>query len=323
MSPSANGFSPYIRIPRAQWAGLKDDETIHVLDNDIDQLRALNEPLTLEEITQVYLPLSRLLNFYVTAAQELYAVADRFLRARITKVPFIIGIAGSVAVGKSTAARVLQRLLSLWANHPKVDLVTTDGFLYPNKVLEQKKLMNRKGFPESYDTRRLIQFLADIKSGEPRVAAPVYSHLQYDVVPGELQWIAHPDIVILEGINVLQGQYPRGRRAAEALSERQASFVSDFFDFSIYVDAEEGDIARWYVERFETLKQTAFRNPESYFHRFASLTREESEAKARQIWQEINKPNLEQNILPTRYRSKLILKKGPDHFVQEVWLRKL
>lgn len=315
MSPYEKEYSPYMQIEREDWAKLRDEGILHLLDQDIDSLGALNEPLTLEEITQIYLPLSRLMNFYVIGSQELHAVTDKFLHARITKVPFIIGIAGSVAVGKSTTSRVLRRLLSLWPGHPRVELVTTDGFLYPNTVLEQRGLLNRKGFPESYDTRRLIRFLADIKSGKPGVEAPVYSHLYYDVIRGEQHRIDHPDIVILEGINVLQ--------AGKQTEKESRVFVSDFFDFSIYVDAEASHIERWYIERFETLKTTAFRNPDSYFHRFAHLGHEESTREAKKIWHEINEPNLIKNILPTRNRAKLILKKGPDHFVREVWLRKL
>lgn len=308
-------YSPYLHIKRSEWSKLKDHDTQHLLYKDIDQLRALNEPLTPEEITQIYLPLSRLLNFYVKAIQQLHTVTDKFLHTRITKVPFIVGIAGSVAVGKSTTARVLQHLLSLWPEHPKVELVTTDGFLYPNKVLEQKGLMNRKGFPESYDARKLIRFLADIKSGIPKVEAPVYSHLYYDVQQDQERWVEHPDILILEGINVLQGGKQPGKLPTV--------FVSDFFDFSIYVDAEIAHIEHWYVERFEALKHTAFRDPKSYFHQFSALSEKESREMAKKIWKEINEPNLKENILPTRNRAKLILKKGPDHFVQEVWLRKL
>ncbi|TAM97428.1 MAG: type I pantothenate kinase [Chitinophagaceae bacterium] len=314
MKQGAANYTPYLHFSRAEWAKLKDDQLLHVLGNEIDSLRALNEPLTEEEIVQIYLPLSRLLTFYIAASQELYAVTDKFLHASIIKVPFIIGIAGSVAVGKSTTARVLKRLLSLWPGHPKVELVTTDGFLYSNKILDQRNLLERKGFPESYDARKLIRFLADLKSGKPKVLAPVYSHLYYDVVQ-EDHWIAQPDIVIIEGINVLQAGRPTDKTFRV--------FVSDFFDFSIYVDAAADHIERWYVERFETLKKTAFRDPASYFHRFANLSTEESVAMAKKIWSEINKPNLTENILPTRNRAKLILKKGPDHFVEEVWLRKL
>ncbi len=314
MKQGAANYTPYLHFSRAEWAKLKDDQLLHVLGNEIDSLRALNEPLTEEEIVQIYLPLSRLLTFYIAASQELYAVTDKFLHASIIKVPFIIGIAGSVAVGKSTTARVLKRLLSLWPGHPKVELVTTDGFLYSNKILEQRNLLERKGFPESYDARKLIRFLADLKSGKPKVLAPVYSHLYYDIVQ-EDHWIAQPDIVIIEGINVLQAGRPTDKTFRV--------FVSDFFDFSIYVDAAADHIERWYVERFETLKKTAFKDTASYFHRFANLSTEESVAMAKKIWSEINNPNLTENILPTRNRAKLILKKGPDHFVEEVWLRKL
>lgn len=322
MAQNAVNYTPYLHFQREAWARLKDDQLLHVLGNDIDSLRALNEPLTEEEIIQIYLPLSRLLTFYIKATEELYAVTDKFLHASITKVPFIIGIAGSVAVGKSTTARVLKRLLSLWPGHPKVELVTTDGFLYPNRVLEQKGLLNRKGFPESYNTRKLIRFLADLKSGKPKVSAPVYSHLYYDVMEGEEHWIERPDIIIFEGINVLQAAGHSLKRGGMQ-GKFSSVFVSDFFDFSIYVDAEVSHIERWYVERFETLKRTAFKDPASYFHRFAKLSPEESKAMAKEIWHEINEPNLIENILPTRNRATLILKKGPDHFVEEVWLRKL
>ncbi|HEY0609355.1 MAG TPA: type I pantothenate kinase [Chitinophaga sp.] len=306
-------YSPYITISREEWAKRRDDAVIN-FENDLHKLQGLNEPLTSEEILQVYLPLSRLLNLHVTAAQQLHATTSKFLNNHAHKVPYIIGIAGSVAVGKSTTARVLQRLLSAWPNHPRVDLVTTDGFLYPNKVLEQRGLMNRKGFPESYDIRRLIQFLANVKSGMEKIAAPIYSHLEYDVMSDSLQWIESPDIVIVEGINVLQ---VRARKEREP-----AVFVSDFFDFSIYVHAEEKHLRQWYISRFESLRRTAFQDPHSYFHRYAHLSDDETVAMATQIWNEINKPNLEENIEPTRYRASLILEKGSHHFVQSIQLRK-
>jgi len=306
-------YSPYITITREEWAKRRDDAVIH-FENDLYKLQGLNEPLTSEEILQVYLPLSRLLNLHVTAAQQLHATTSKFLNNHAHKVPYIIGIAGSVAVGKSTTARVLQRLLSAWPNHPRVDLVTTDGFLYPNKVLEQKGLMNRKGFPESYDIRRLIQFLANVKSGMEKISAPIYSHLEYDIMANNQQWIESPDIVIVEGINVLQ---VRARKEREP-----AVFVSDFFDFSIYVHAEEKHLRQWYISRFESLRRTAFQDPHSYFHRYAHLSDDETVAMATQIWNEINKPNLEENIEPTRYRASLILEKGSHHFVQSIQLRK-
>ncbi len=308
-------FSPYLTFDREEWSHLKDNEIIHLLEKDIQRLKALNEPLTQEEVQQIYLPLSRLLSFYVQASSELYKATDKFLHTHSKKVPFIIGIAGSVAVGKSTTARVLQHLLSLWSKNPNVELVTTDGFLYPNKILKEKGLMKRKGFPESYDTRRLIQFLANIKSGAPEVPAPVYSHLYYDVQEHETRWVRQPDIVILEGINVLQGG-----NGTEKIND---TFVSDFFDFSIYVDAQPEHIKRWYVERFKKLQETAFKDPHSYFKRYAHLSEKESRATATHIWEEINQPNLEENILTTRNRANLILRKGVDHFVEEVLLRKL
>ncbi|RBL92110.1 type I pantothenate kinase [Chitinophaga flava] len=310
-------YTPYITFSRKEWAETSSGALLQLQDYyDLEQLHGMNEPLTQEEITQIYLPLAHLLNLYVKSSQQLHKATSNFLGSQAMKVPYIIGIAGSVAVGKSTTARVLQRLLQAWPDHPRVDLVTTDGFLYPNKTLDANSLMNRKGFPESYDIKRLIHFLADVKSGKERVAAPLYSHLEYDVLPGQLQWIEQPDIVIVEGVNVLQVKPQQQQQKDPAV------FVSDFFDFSIYVDAAEKDIRKWYISRFESLRATAFQNPESFFHRYAHLSDTATVELATQIWEDINKPNLEQNIAPTRYRASLILEKGHHHFVQSVKLRK-
>jgi len=260
--------------------------------------------------------MSRLVNLYVSAAQELHAVSSRFLGQKDGIVPFIIGIAGSVAVGKSTTARVLRALLARWPDHPRVDLVTTDGFLLPNAELERRGIMNRKGFPESFDTSRLLNFLADVKSGKASVEAPVYSHFHYDIIPGQTVVVDRPDILIVEGLNVLQpARLPKGGAAIP--------FVSDFFYFSVYIDAEPATIERWYVERFMRLRRTAFRDPAAYFHRYASLTDVEAEAKALEIFRSINLKNLEENILPTRQRARLILKKGSSHLIETVAVRKL
>ncbi|WP_400161902.1 type I pantothenate kinase [Brevibacillus sp. TJ4] len=305
--------SPYIILNREQWSSLRDSTPLTISDEELASLQGVNESISMTEVSEIYLPLSRLLNLHVGATQELYQASHTFLGTQDAKVPFILGIAGSVAVGKSTTARILQTLLSRWPNHPKVDLVTTDGFLYPNRVLEERGIMKRKGFPESYDLPRFIQFLSDVKSGVPEVSAPVYSHLFYDIVPDQWQTVRQPDILIVEGLNVLQP--PRSRNSE--------LIVSDFFDFSIYVDAKEEDIVQWYVERFKLLRQTAFSNPLSYFRRYASLTDEEAVEVATGIWEEINGINLKKNILPTRLRARLILEKGANHSVQRVKLRRL
>jgi type I pantothenate kinase len=313
---SAIQFSPYREFSREEWARLRADTPMTLVERDLEQLSGLMQELSMEEVEQIYLPLSRLLNLYVAAAQELHAATFRFLGGPDMKVPYIIGVAGSVAVGKSTTARVLRALLARWPDHPRVDLITTDGFLLPNRELEKRGLMNRKGFPESFDTARLLNFLADVKSGCERVEAPVYSHFHYDVLPGQTVVVERPDILIVEGLNVLQpARLPRDGKAIP--------FVSDFFDFSIYIDADAKVIEEWYVARFMKLRTTAFRDPAAYFHRYAHLSQEAAQARALEIWRTINLRNLEENILPTRQRASLILRKGSNHRIESVSLRRL
>ena len=304
----------YVSFDRQQWADLRAATPMTLREADLEDLRGINERIDLDEVAAVYLPMTRLLNLYVSATQNLHKVSATFLGTLAPKVPYVIGVAGSVAVGTSTFARILQALLARWPDHPKVDLITTDGFLYPNHVLEERDLMNRKGFPESYDTRALLKFLRDLKSGQATVEAPVYSHIVYDIVEGETAKVCQPDILILEGLNVLQVGAP-GSDATE--------FVSDYFDFSIYIDALEADIEKWYVDRFLSLCDSVFQDPSSFFRHFAHLSRDEAIAVAQSIWESINGLNLKNNIEPTRERASLILRKGNDHRVSEVLLRKL
>jgi type I pantothenate kinase len=304
--------TPFVEISRADWAALGQATETPLSQAEISQIRGLGDFLDLKEVSDVYLPLSRFLNIYVSEFSKLHRATSNFLGERAKHVPFIIGIAGSVAVGKSTVSRLLRELLARWEGTPKVELITTDGFLYPNAELEKRSLMHRKGFPESYDRMALLNFVADIKSGKERVEAPVYSHLSYDIVPGESAVVTSPDVVIIEGLNVLQPPGP-GQEVA----------LSDYFDFKIYVDAETENIAGWFLSRFHRLRDSAFTDPASYFHRYAEMPLEKALARAEEIWKTINLPNLTENILPTRSRATLVLKKGKDHAVESVLLRKL
>lgn len=307
--------TPYLQFDRTQWAALRDSVPLTLSEEEIVKLKGINEDLSLEEVAQIYLPLSRLLNFYISSNLRRQAVLEQFLGTDGQKIPYVIGIAGSVAVGKSTTARLLQALLSSWPEHRSVELVTTDGFLHPNKVLNERGLMKKKGFPQSYDMHSLVKFVSEVKSGAKRVTAPVYSHLIYDVVPDGNKVIEQPDILILEGLNVLQSgmDYPH---------DPHHVFVSDFVDFSIYVDAPAELLQTWYINRFLKFRQGAFSNPDSYFHNYAKLSESEAVKIATQLWNEINGLNLQQNILPTRERASLIMTKSANHAVEHVRLRK-
>ncbi len=303
--------SPYLVFSRKEWAALRASTPLSLSHDDLEALRGLNQPVSLADVTDIYLPLSRLLNLHVQAARHLGSVVETaFLGRPASATPYVIGVAGSVAVGKSTFSRVLQAVLSRWPDHPKVELVTTDGFLHPTRVLEQRGLMRRKGFPESYDLKRILAFLSAIKSGEPALKVPVYSAEAYDVLPDTFQLVDRPDVLIFEGLNVLQavGGAP--------------VVASDFFDFSIYLDADAAFIERWYIERFLLLQRTAFQKPSSYFNHYKDLSRDQAEAAGRKIWQDINLPNLMQNVLPTLERARLVMRMDRDHAVQEIWLRR-
>ncbi|MEW6766695.1 MAG: type I pantothenate kinase [Pseudomonadota bacterium] len=309
-------YNPYRIFTREQWAALRDDTPMTLTAEEIERLHSMHDRLDIKEVEEIYLPLSRLLTYYVSATQRLFVAQRQFLGIEDRKMPYIIGVAGSVAVGKSTTARVLQALLARWSPRPRVDLVTTDGFLFPNEVLEREGLMQKKGFPESYDRPALLSFLSDIKSGRRPVRAPVYSHLTYDIMPNHWLEVDRPDILIVEGLNVLQtGPLPSDGKAVP--------FVSDFFDFSVYIDADEDILRDWYVERFLTLRDTAFLDPRSYFNRYAKFSDKEATDKALSLWNTINLVNLEENIVPTRPRATLILKKGSDHVIETVSLRRL
>ncbi|EOD6260703.1 type I pantothenate kinase [Vibrio parahaemolyticus] len=307
-------MSPFLSFDRAEWAELRNSVPMTLSEDDLKALQGINENLIMEEAVEIYLPLSRLLNLYVQARQSRNSVLQQFLNTEEHAPPFVIGIAGSVAVGKSTTARILKALLSRWENHPKVALVTTDGFLYPKKVLEERGIMHRKGFPESYDIKRLVEFVSDVKAGKPNLEVPVYSHITYDITD-ELKKVDRPDVLIIEGLNVLQSgmDYPH---------DPHRVFVSDFLDFSIYVDAESETIEQWYVERFLKFRRGAFTKPGSYFSHYTQLSVDEAKSKAKEIWRNINGLNLELNILPTRERAHLILHKGANHLVDKVSLRK-
>jgi len=310
-SPRPRPPASYLIFRRADWAALRANTPLSLSEADLNELRGLNDPVSLADVAEVYLPLSRLLNLRVMAARHLNTVVESaFLGRPGSAAPFIVGIAGSVAVGKSTFARLLQAVLARWPDHPRVDLVTTDGFLYPNRVLQERDLMRRKGFPESYDLRRMLAFLTAVKSGETGLEVPIYAHDAYDIIPGQTQTIERPDILIFEGLNVLQ------------TVSQAATVASDFFDFSIYLDADPSSMEAWYVARLMLLQRTAFQNPSSYFHHLRDWTPEQVEDMAHRVWAQINLPNLTQNIQPTRERANLVIRKGRQHAVEELWLRR-
>ena len=317
-TPRRSGNSPhlFLEFDREEWEELAESTPLPLSAEELEKIRGLGERIDLEEVQTVYLPLSRLLNLYTTGTQQMWDAQREFLRSTAKKVPFIIAVSGSVAVGKSTTARLLQTLLSRWPGTPKVDLVTTDGFLYPNAILEERGLLDRKGFPESYDRRALLQFVGEVKAGRSEVAAPLYSHLVYDVIPNQKQVVSNPDILIIEGLNVLQHGMTRNGKVPPI-------FLSDFFDFSVYVDAKEATIKKWYIERFMALRETAFTDPNSFFKHFTKLTEPEAKETASGIWDSINGPNLIENILPTRARARLILTKGENHQVERIRLRRI
>lgn len=310
-------FSPFRGFSREEWSKLEEHPMFPVSDIDLTKLQAMNEPLTLDEMEQVYMPMVRLLEIHITHHRRLHNEIDEFFKKESRPIPYIIGIAGSVAAGKSTTARVLQKLLSMTPQKPRVELVTTDGFLYSNAELEKRGIMNRKGFPESYDAKKLLAFLSSAKSGQSTLETPVYSHFYYDIIPDEVQTFDLPDILIVEGINVLQvsnnGKFTKKRKV----------FVSDFFDYSIYVDASEKDLLKWYLDRFLTLQKTAFANPDSYFYQYSTWSKDKLLKFANEVWEEINLPNLTENILPTRFRANLIIEKGSEHRIRGIRIRKI